>query len=244
MTSDRDIVVRLDTISGLSLLPEAADIIGLDYTRFLIGVLKEDSSRWVGIISEVLSRKTPVQWIEKRQGPHGMTLFYVDGTYAKVTRQAIARIGIASDIEVLQTDVTPEEVNCLVRLTFKYKGETVSATQWGVCMRRSGVALGYTKKGAVTDGEKKTLNEFGWAMDVYTSEGQVAEPPNPEEMKAAAVNGLYDIGNRGGMSRLEVDAFVGINPAELKSADLTAWKRKLERKVREDMDKKTRTVKR
>lgn len=240
-SENRAITVRKSD-EGALLLPQASDIVSDSYLSYLLTSLEERADRWVGVLSEVLARPTPPEWVQPRQGPHGMTLYYVEGAYAKITRQAIARLGIASDFDILQTDVTPEEVNCLGKLTFKYKGESASATQWGMCMRRSGVALGYTKKGAATDAEKKCLNEFGWAMDVYTTEAEAVEPPDPIEMKAKAVEGLYEVGSRAGMTREEVDLFVGGKPSELEQKDLTSFKRKLERKIREDVDSKTKTI--
>lgn len=240
--NDTAMVVR-KTPEGVVLLPSSSDIIVPAYLSSLLARLNMEPARWVSVLSEVLARPTPPEWVQPREGPHKMTLYYVEGAYAKITRQAISYLGIASDLDVLQTDVTPEEVNCLCKLSFKFHGEIVSAMQWGMCMRRSGVALGYTKKGAVTDGEKKCMNEFGWAMDVYTSEAGVAEAPDPEEMKTKAIDGLYEIGSRVGLSKAEVDKVVGVDPATLDPAALTAAKRKLGRLVNEHVDEKTRTEK-
>jgi len=243
------IVVRKDD-SGALMLPMTSDIVSDAYAEALIAWLDEHPTRWVGLLADILCRPTPSEWIEWREGPMTnkgpLMLAYIEGSKAKLTRQAIAKVGIASDFEVVQTDVTPEEVDCLGRLTFKYGSQTVTAMQWGRAMRHSGVALGDTKKGAATDAEKKCLNEFGWGMDVYTTEAAAPVPPTPEEMRAKSLEVLYNIGQRAGLTRDDVDEFVskatkGKRPEELEPADLTSIKRRLEKAIREKVDAGTKT---
>jgi len=237
MEVSKAIAVRRDD-TGLLVIPSTSDIVSDNYALYLMAQLKEYPDAWIAVVSEVLSRPTPIEWIEKREGPGKKMFAYVEGTYAKVTRQAISRLGIASDFEIVQTDVNSAEVNCLGKLTFKYKGVSSSSMQWGRADAHSGVPIGNTKKAATTDALKKCMSEFGWALDVYSMEPEAVVLPDPAELKAEAVKGLYNIGARVGMIKDEVDKFVseqtgGKKAEDLEPKDLTAMKRKLERIAKE-----------
>ncbi len=217
-------------------IPAPTDIISEDYAIQLIQRLNEVPQAWVYVITMALSRPTPKEMIQDREGPKGTRLFYVEGAYAKNTCAALARLGVSSDFEIAQTDVDTDSVQCLGKLTFKYWHDrgwsTTSKMQWGNCTRRSGVPLGSTKKGAATDALKKCLNEFGWAMDVYTTEVEWSPAPDKEDMKKQAIDTLYNIGTRAGMTKEQTDAFVseeakGQTVEELSVTDRSAIKRKL-----------------
>lgn len=237
---DYPIAVRtLGEGDSLSVLPPSpTDIISDEYARELIKELEELPQAWVYIISRVLNRPTPPEFIEWREGPQGTKLAYVSPEYAIATRAALARIGVGSDLEVIQTDVNNEACESLCKLTLKFfhngQWSTMTATQWGDCNRRAGMELGSSKKGSVTDGVKKCLHEFGWAMDVYATAPVKLPPPDPEQLRLEAIETLYSIGSGKGLSREEVDAIIaqttnGKTIETLKPAEITSLKRKLQK---------------
>jgi len=191
---------------------------------------------WLHVITKVLARETPPEYIKKREGPKKSTLTYVEASYAVATLAALSKLGVMSSFDVLQTDVSQESVECLGKLTLKFFAAGAWAecykTQWGGCLRQSGVPLGSTKKGAVSDALKKCLNAFGWALDVYTTEIEWNPPPDPEEMKSNQVQSFYDRAKEKGMTKKQAvdwckERSEGKTPEELSTADLAAMKRKL-----------------
>jgi len=170
------------------------DIITQEYAVGLIKELEDGPQFWVYVISKVLSRPTPSEMIQTREGPAGSTLTYVPGAYAVNTLAALFRLGICSDFDILDTVVSENEINSTGRLTLKFwhsnQWSTTSRTQGGCCIRRKGVALGLTRKGTYTDNLKKCLNGFGWAMDVYTTPAAWAKAPSAEEMNQKQLDGL------------------------------------------------------
>ncbi len=224
-------------------MPSPIDIIPDEYARALIAELQELPQAWVYVISRVLSRPTPPDLIAWRQGPNNTKLAYVEPAYAIATRVALARIGVASDFEVLQTDVSSEAVECLCKLTLKFfhsgQWSTEVATQWGDCMRRAGMELGSSKKGAATDGLKKCLHELGWAMDVYATAPVKLPPPDPEQLRLESIEALYSIGSGKGLTASEMDKYIakvldGKTVGELQAKDITSLKRKLQKMSEED----------
>jgi len=201
--------------------------------------LSKQPALWLYVITKVLSRPTPPQYVCKREGPKKSILTYVEGSYAVATLAALSQLGVMSSFEVLQTDVSSESVECLGRLTLKFIADGVwfecSKMQWGGCIRQPGVPLGATKKGAATDALKKCLWAFGWALDVYTTEAEWNPPPSPEEMRAEQVQSFYDRAKEKGMAREQAvewcKAKTGKIPEELSTADLSAVKRKLSKEV-------------
>ena len=213
-------------------LPVAEDIVAASYIVCLEERLATSPNRWLDVVTEVLSRPTPLEWISEREGPKQLVLSYVEGAYAKAARMALARLGIISDFEILQTAESNEDVGCLGKLTFKFNGQTAVSMQWGECQRVSGVSVGNTRKGAATDALKKCMSEFGWARDVYMiSPRKPPKAPDPADLKRENIEKLYAIGSRGGMTRDEVNAFVGGDPEKLNVVDMASWKRKLEKRV-------------
>lgn len=239
------VIISGNNVSEVA-LPLPQDIISDEYALQLINKLSDTPQIWPYIVSEVLTRPTPAGFVQRRPGAtvngKQLTFNYVDGNYAIATCAALARIGIAVDFDVLQTDVSNEAVESLCKLTLKYIVkvgdrliiQSMSATQWGDCDRRSGMSLGSAKKGAATDGRKKCMHEFGWAADVYSAEPETVEPPSPEEMKKQSLESLYTIGAGKGLSRDQTtkwvaDNFNGQKAENLESKDLTAAKRRLQR---------------
>lgn len=227
------IVVRKSS-TGELLIPTTDDIISCEYSATLIKTLETQPSRWISIVSDILSRSTPSDRIRQREGPHGMTLSYVDGAYVRVTRQAIARLGIPSDFEIMQTDVESEEVDILGKLTFKFSGQSATSMQWGDCQLRAGMSLGSCKKGAATDAEKKCMADFGWALDVYTAEPENAPPPpSPEVLKQQAVDKLLAVAKAVNMTEADIVREAGRDISTLSPAEMTTIRRRLERKAKE-----------
>jgi len=221
------------------LIPEIItpqEIIPDSYLTNIIAELNELPQAWVYVVSKLLGRLTPEEMIQDRPGPGQSKVFYVDGNYAIATRAALARIGVASDFEVVQTDVNPEGVDCLCRLTLKFyhsgSWATMAAMQWGECRRLTAMALGDTKKGATTDGLKKCLHEFGWAADVYSKPIAKLAPPDPVDLQAQAVEALYNAGRSRGLIKSIVDTLVaketgGKTIEQLDGKDRTAIKRRI-----------------
>jgi len=191
---------------------------------------------WLHVITKVLARKTPLEYIQKREGPKKSQLTYVEGSYAVATLAALSKLGVMSSFEIVQTDVSQESVECLGKLTLKFyvndSWAECSKMQWGGCLRQSGVPLGSTKKGAATDAMKKSLAAFGWALDVYTTEIEWNPPPDPKEMKSSQVQTFYARAKEKGMTKEQAIDWCKENsggkaPEELSTADLAAMKRKL-----------------
>ena len=191
---------------------------------------------WLHVITKVLTRESPSEYIQRREGPKKSWLTYVEGSYAIATLAALSKLGVMSSFDVVQTDVSQESVECLGKLTLKFyvnnSWAKCSKMQWGGCLRQSGVPLGSTKKGAATDALKKSLAAFGWALDVYTTEIEWNPPPDPEEMKTGQVHSFYDRAKEKGMTKEQAvdwckERSNGKAPEELSTADLTAMKRKL-----------------
>ena len=224
------------------LAPSPTDIISDKYARELIAELEQLPQAWVYVISKVLNRPTPAGFVEWRDGPSNTRVAYVSPEYAIATRAALARIGVGSDLEVIKTDVDNEACQSLCKLTLKFfhnnQWSTMTATQWGDCTRRSGMELGSVKKGSVTDGAKKCLHEFGWAMDVYSTVPVRIPPPDPEQMRLQSLETMYTIASGKGLTHDETDAFIASvtnnkKLEELKPVDITSIKRKLQ-KLSED----------
>lgn len=224
--------------------PTPIDVIPDDYAKELIQELKELPQAWVYVISRVLNRPTPEGFIEWRDGPANTRIAYVSSEYAIATRAALARIGVGVDFEVIKTDATVEACESLCRLTLKYfcngQWSAMVAMQWGDCTRRSGMELGSAKKGSVTDGLKKCLHEFGWAMDVYSMAPVKVPPPDPEEMHLKNLETLYTIGSDKGLTEVHMAYFISINTkgkvvADLGPADITSLKRRLQKMTEEDI---------
>jgi len=211
-------------------------------------ISEEEASRWLELLersphfwlftlTQILSRPTPKEYVQKREGPRKIMLTYVEGSYAIATLAALSRLGIMSSFEVLQTDVSQDSVECLGKLTLSFyvDGAWVSCSkmQWGGCLRQAGVPLGSTKKGAATDAQKKCLSQFGWALDVYTTEAEWAPPPSKEEMRDSQIDSFYTRAREKGMTKAEAVEWckeqVGKEPEEAEVKDLAALKRKLAR---------------
>jgi len=194
---------------------------------------------WAFVMTELLSRPTPPQLISDHEGPLGSKLYYVEGSYARVTRAALTRLGIMSDFEIVQTEIDKAEeleVSCLGKLTFKYRHngleDTVTNMQWGGCKKRSGMTWGSARKGAATDCEKKCLSEFGWAADVYATEPEYHKAPDKSDLRKQSIETLYNMGTRAGMTKEQTDKFVakeanGQAVEDLSVKDLAAVKRKV-----------------
>lgn len=198
--------------------------------------LRREPVLWLHVITKVLARETPSEYIQKREGPKKSQLTYVEGSYAVATLAALSKLGVMSSFEVVQTDVSQESVECLGKLTLKFyvnnSWAECTKMQWGGCLRQSGVPLGSTKKGAATDAMKKSLAAFGWALDVYTTEIEWHPSPDPEEMKSSQVQSFYDRAKEKGMIKEQAvdwckEKSNGKAPEELSTADLAAMKRKL-----------------
>lgn len=213
------------------------DIINQEYAVDLIKEIENGPQFWVYVISKVLSRPTPPEMIQTREGPAGSTLTYVTGAYAVNTLAALFRLGICSDFDILDTVVSENEVDSTGKLTLKFwhnkQWSTTSRTQGGCCIRRKGVALGLTRKGSYTDTLKKCLNGFGWAMDVYTTPAAWSKAPSKEDMAQKSLDGLYEIGRDAGIDKDDVDKLVlesfGKPLEELSVAELVGFKRKLKK---------------
>lgn len=198
-------------------------------------ILQKSPHFWLFTITQILCRPTPRDYIQTRKGPAGLTLYYVEGSYAVATLAALSRLGVMSTFDVLQTDVSSEGVECLGKLALKFYTNgcwsEVWKTQWGGNERKSGVPLGSTKKAAATDALKKCLSQFGWASDVYTTEAEWTPPPSKEEMKDKQATSFYARAAEKGLSR-EVAIewcrrLTDKTPEELSVKDLAALKRRL-----------------
>lgn len=225
-------------------IPSPTDIIPDDYAKKLITELNELPQAWVYVISRVLTRPTPKEFVAWREAFSGTEVAYVEPEYAIATRAALARIGVASDFEVLQTDVNPESVECLCKLTLKYwhnsQWSTMIATQWGDCARRSGMELGSSKKGAATDGMKKCLHELGWAVDVYSTEPRRLPPPDPAQLRLQNLETIYTMASGKGLTRQETDKFIanvtdGLSVETLEAKDITSIKRKIQKMTEKEV---------
>jgi hypothetical protein len=222
------------------IVPRPEDIVSESEAISFIEKLQTHPAAWVYVVTTILSRPTPKQYIQDREGPQHLKLFYVDGAYAIATRAALTRIGIFSDFEV--TDVTQEgteSASALGKLTLKffYKDQilTTSSSQVGDCPKRTGMAWGDVKKGAVTDLLKKCLSEFGWASDVYAMAPEKAlAPPSEEEVKAKNIEYVIQAAKDKGVSPEELDVYSkskwdkDVN--ELDQVTLVALRRKIQSK--------------
>ncbi len=231
--SDTD-VAKLEEVY---IIPRPEDIIVKDEAVAFIGELQSLPTAWVYVLTRVLSRPTPKMYIQDREGPQKLRLFYVDGAYAIATLAALSQLGIGHDFEVLETVIDEGEgASALGKLTFKfyYQGQvlTVSATQWGDCPKRSGMAWGDVKKGAVTDAQKKCLSEFGWASDIYAMAPEKAPaPPTAEEAHVKSVEYVIAAAKEKGISPQELEEYSGKTWSkkieELDQATLTSLRRKI-----------------
>lgn len=224
--------------------PNPEDIIPDDYAVALIAELNTLPQAWVYVVSRVLNRPTPEGFVEWRDGPSNTRICYVAPEYAIATRAALARIGVASDFEVLQTDVSTEACESLCKLTLKYfhngSWATITAMQWGDCTRRSGMELGSAKKGSATDGLKKCFHELGWARDVYSTPPVKVAPPDPEQMRLQSIEGLYTIAGDKGLTGEETDKLIAIatnggTVETIQPKDVTSLKRKLQRMISDEL---------
>lgn len=223
---------------GNELVKIYGDIIIEEEAKQYLDALNKYPALWLHVITQALARPTPLEFIQKREGPKKSILTYVEGSYAIATLAALSKLGVMSSLDVMQTDVSAESVECLSKLTLQFyvNGSWAGCykTQWGGCLRQSGVPLGSTKKGAVTDSLKKCLNAFGWALDVYTTEIEWNPPPSPEDMKAEQIQSFYDRAKDKGMTKEQAREWCKINasgktPEELDTKDLSAVKRKIMR---------------
>ncbi|MEM3426758.1 MAG: Rad52/Rad22 family DNA repair protein [Nitrososphaerales archaeon] len=193
------------------LAPRPETVLADDEALAFVRELHEHPQVWVYVLARVLSRPTPREFINWREGPAKLKLFYVDGAYAIATRAALARLGIGSDLEVLDTKVDEDEASALVKLTFKftYAGQvhTVASTQWGSCSKRLGMTWGDARKGAVTDGLKKCLAEFGWAADVYSMAPEsLSQPMLPDAARAKLVETVKQLALSKGVDVGDLDS--------------------------------------
>lgn len=223
-------------------IPTPDMIMTHDEVLRFIGELEAHPRAWVYILTKILSRPTPEDFLSWREGPQKLKLFYVDGAYAIATRAALSQLGIASDLKVLDTVVEgSESVSALVELTFKFVHDgqifTVTSTQWGDCPRRTGMSWGDVRKGAVTDGLKKCLSEYGWAADVYgmTPEKMSLEETTPEDARLKSLEYVIQAATAKGISELEVrkyciEHYGGKDLNDLDQVTLTSLRRKIQSK--------------
>jgi len=186
------------TTTAVAVVPRPEMVMEDEEALTFIRELHEHPQAWVYVLARVLGRPTPPQFINWREGPAKLKLFYVDGAYAIATRAALSRLGIGSDLEVLDTKTDEDEASALVKLTFKFVSDgtthTVSSTQWGSCSKRTGMAWGDARKGAVTDGLKKCLHEFGWAADVYSMQPEsMTSLMAPEDARAKLIETIKQL---------------------------------------------------
>jgi len=233
--TDGEVTVE-DEAASMALIPLVNTVMVSGEVDTFLEELTKRPALWLHVITKVLARPTPKEYIQKREGPKKSRLTYVEASYAIATLAALSKLGVMSSFEVVQTDVSAESVECLSKLTLKFyvngTWSECSKMQWGGCLRQPGVPLGSTKKGAAADSLKKSLNAFGWALDVYTTEIEWNVPPSSEEMKNEQVKSFYDRAAEKGMTKEQAIEWCKTNassktPEELDTKDLSAMKRKL-----------------
>lgn len=218
------------------LVPSSDVILPNEEALQLVKELDARPLAWLSVITNVLSRPVPSEYVKRREGPRKGIVTYVAGNYAIATLSALSRLGVMNSFDVLQTDVSDNEVECLGKLTLSFycNGSWVDCwkTQWGNSQRKSGVPLGSTKKAAATDAQKKCLSQFGWASEVYATEIEWPAPPSKEDARASQLTSYYTRAGERGMTETEAVEFCkdhndSKSPEELSVADLTAMKRKI-----------------
>jgi hypothetical protein len=226
------------TTTDLYIAPKPGIIVNEQQAVSFIEELQAHPTAWVYVLTQVLSRPTPPEYIQWREGPSKLKLFYVDGAYAIATRAALSRIGIGSDMDVLDTKIEDDgaSASALVKLTFKFFHSgmilTQSSTQWGDCPKRSGMSWGDVKKGAVTDGLKKCLSEYNWAADIYgMAPENLPTGPTEEEAHLKSVDYLLSAAAEKGIAPDELNRYCrdkwGQNLNELDQVTLTSLKRRV-----------------
>jgi hypothetical protein len=220
-------------------IPQPQDIIAEQEAIIFIQELQKLPTAWVYVLTRVLSRKTPKMYVQSREGPLKMVLFYVDGAYAIATLAALSQLGIGHDFEILQTVTEEDGASSLGKLTFKFyhQGQilTVSATQWGDCPKRLSMSWGDCKKGSATDAQKKCLSEFGWAADIYAMAPEKAPaPPTAEEAHARSIEYVITAATEKGISPAELTEYCkktwNKDVPDLDQATLTSLKRRINSK--------------
>ena len=139
---------------------------------------KEFRERQTEAIKRLVTGKTPLKEIKKREGRGGGQQKYVDIAY--MTEQANFITGYRWKQEIIKEEEYKDktgkvlELGVLVRVTFYANGMEISKEQWGqkdVMYRKDKpeIPLCYfdDKKAAISDGVKKCLSYFGIAADVY-----------------------------------------------------------------------------
>jgi Rad52/22 family double-strand break repair protein len=151
-------------------------------------------------LRQIMTQRTPEQEVRTRPGRGGKPLKYTDGAY--VIRTLNEGFGwdwdfVADNEQLIEFNGQPFEVKVRGTLTVRYKGLSVTKTQFGcqpIEMLSNGtkpVSIGDAYKGAATDAMKKCASLLGIALDLYDSdykpEKYEAEPEPVRNVKLEGV---------------------------------------------------------
>lgn len=160
--------------------------------------LAKVEEKHVEALRRVMSQRTPENEIRTRPGRGGKPLKYTDGAY--VIRTLNEAFGwdwdfVSDNEQLIEFGGAPFEVKVRGTLTVRYKGLSVTKTQFGcqpIEMLSNGtkpVSIGDAYKGAATDAMKKCASLLGIALDLYDSDYRADKYEEPEPVRSVKLEG-------------------------------------------------------
>jgi hypothetical protein len=189
--------------------------------------LAKVEDKQIEALRQIMTQRTPEKEVRTRPGRGGKPLKYTDGAY--VIRTLNEGFGwdwdfVADNEQLIEFNGQPFEVKVRGTLTVRYKGLSVTKTQFGcqpIEMLSNGskpVSIGDAFKGAATDAMKKCASLLGIALDLYDSDYR-AEMNPADELRALCRKLGFDDGQ---LLKWLVKKFPGITGAESLSFALNA----------------------
>lgn len=158
--------------------------------------LAKVEDKQIEALRQIMTQATPQSEIRFRDDGRGGFFKYTDGAYViRILNQAFGWDWdfVADHEELLMNGSTPFEVKVRGTLTVRYKGLSVTKTQYGcqpIKMLRNGsapVSIGDCYKGAATDALKKCASLLGIALDLYDSDYKAEKYDEPDAEKEIVV---------------------------------------------------------
>jgi hypothetical protein len=187
--------------------------------------LAKVEDKQIEALRQIMTQRTPEKEIRTRPGRGGKPLKYTDGAY--VIRTLNEGFGwdwdfVADNEQLIEFNGQPFEVKVRGTLTVRYKGLSVTKTQFGcqpIEMLSNGtkpVSIGDAYKGAATDAMKKCASLLGIALDLYDSDYKAEKyETEPEPVRNVKLEGAQPQPTKPADILLDLNRTLGYTEAQL-----------------------------